>query len=310
VASSFTDYILSGHAEPITGIRPLLVAIKKIQAHDNQGLESPSVYSYPVCGSLHKELTKLCIKAKCYQHALQVIERPTIAFKKATQPMDVLSYLYYKGLIFVGLKRYTDASEQFRLVLSYPTQILHKVHSESYKKLILLTLIKVASGEIPTSQAGTHIKQLLPKDFNQMLKQPLEQTCLAYFSLGESFLARDNPQIFEQELSHKEERFRADRNWGLVKKVAKVYRQPLKLRLVELADTYLTVKNTEVDTAAYGEQPGTKGDAKALEPTLFQMITLGQIKAKIDAKQQMISFIDTSATQSGEEANTYFSVVE
>jgi hypothetical protein len=40
------------------------------------------------------------------------------------------------------------------------------------------------------------------------------------------------------------------------------------------------------------------------------MITEGQIKAKIDAKQQMISFIDTSATQSGEEANTYFSVVE
>jgi len=109
------------------------------------------VYSYPVCGSLHKELTKLCIKAKCYQHALQVIERPTIAFKKATQPMDVLSYLYYKGLIYVGLKRYNDAIEQFRLVLSYPTQILHKVHSESYKKLILLTLIKVASGEIPTS---------------------------------------------------------------------------------------------------------------------------------------------------------------
>jgi len=86
-----------------------------------------------------------------------------------------------------------------------------------------------------------------------MLKQPLEQTCLAYFSLGESFLSRDNPQNFEQELSLKEERFRADRNWGLVKKVAKVYRQPLKLRLVELADTYLTVKNTEVDTSAYGD---------------------------------------------------------
>ena len=143
-----------------------------------------------------------------------------------------------------------------------------------------------------------------------MLKQPLEQTCLPYFALSESFLIRESPQNFEQELSHKEERFRADRNWGLVKKVAKVYRQPLKLRLVELADTYLTVKNTEVDTSAYGEQPGTKGDAKVLEPTLFQMITEGQIKAKIDAKQQMISFIDTSATQSGEEASTYFSVVE
>jgi len=34
------------------------------------------------------------------------------------------------------------------------------------------------------------------------------------------------------------------------------------------------------------------------------------MKAKIDAKQQMISFIDTSATQTGEEANTYLQVVE
>jgi len=65
--------------------------------------------------------------------------------------MDVLSYLYYKGLVYVGLKRYDDACEQFRLVLSYPTSILHKVHSESYKKLILLTLLKVANGQIPTS---------------------------------------------------------------------------------------------------------------------------------------------------------------
>ena len=88
--------------------------------------------------------------------------------------MDVLSYLYYKGMIYIGLKRYNDAIEQFRLILAYPTQILHKVHVESYKKLIVLTLIKVAQGEIPSSQSGSHVKSLLPKDFNAMLKQPLE----------------------------------------------------------------------------------------------------------------------------------------
>lgn len=55
--------------------------------------------------------------------------------------MDVISYLYYKGLIYTGLKRYSEAIEQFTLVLSYPSQCIHKVHTESYKKLILLNLI-------------------------------------------------------------------------------------------------------------------------------------------------------------------------
>jgi len=36
--------------------------------------------------------------------------------------------------------------------------------------------------------------------------------------------------------------FEKDKNWGLVKKLAKVYRQPLRLRMVELSDTYLTFR--------------------------------------------------------------------
>ena len=36
VASSYTEYIISGHAEPITGIRPIMLAIKKIHEWDNK----------------------------------------------------------------------------------------------------------------------------------------------------------------------------------------------------------------------------------------------------------------------------------
>ncbi len=88
--------------------------------------------------------------------------------------MDIVSYLYYKGLVMIGLKRYQDAIEQFKLVLSFPTNITHKVHVESYKKLILLTLLKVSEGKIPLASVHHSIKNVFPKDINPVLKQRLE----------------------------------------------------------------------------------------------------------------------------------------
>jgi hypothetical protein len=46
----------------------------------------------------------------------------------------------------------------------------------------------------------------------------------------------------------------------------------------------------------------TLENPKMIEDTLFEMINEGQTKAKIDSKQQMISFIDTtSQTSKGHE---------
>ena len=122
MVSLFTDLVLSVNGEAIVGIKPLKTAIKKLIGQSKQ--DSP--YQSQICGSLHKEFAKLCIKAKCYQHSLEIIDTPTVSFKKFTEPMEIVSYLYYKGLIYIGLKRYTDAIEQFRLVLAYPTAITHK----------------------------------------------------------------------------------------------------------------------------------------------------------------------------------------
>jgi hypothetical protein len=55
--------------------------------------------------------------------------------------MDIISYFYYRGLLFTGLKQYHNAIDSFFQVLSLPTQITHKVHSEAYKKLLLLHLL-------------------------------------------------------------------------------------------------------------------------------------------------------------------------
>ncbi len=111
-----------------------------------------------------------------------------------------------------------------------------------------------------------------------------------YSKLAETFLNRDAPLAFEETFRLGQKEFTDDRNWGLVKKLAKVYREPLRIRLVEHADTYLTLKNSEINTSTYLEGVASTN----LESTVFTMITAGQLKAKLDTKQQMISFLDAS----------------
>lgn len=156
--------------------------------------------------------------------------------------MDIVSYLYYKGLIYLGLKRYEDSMEQFRLVLSYPSACTHKVHVESYKKLLILTLLQVAEGKIPLSTAHGKMANIIPRTTHHMLKYRLENGYPAYQNLVETFLNPEKPIAFEELLLMRQEEFERDKNWGLIKKLAKVFRQPLRLRIVELSDTYLTLK--------------------------------------------------------------------
>jgi len=107
--------------------------------------------------------------------------------------MDIVSYLYYKGLVMTGLKRYQDAIEQFKLVLSFPTNVTHKLHVESYKKLILLTLLNVCEGKIPLANVHQTIKNVIPKETNPMLKQRLESSYVTYTQLVDAFINRDKP---------------------------------------------------------------------------------------------------------------------
>ena len=67
----------------------------------------------------------------------------------------------------------------------------------------------------------------------------------------DAFINRDKPLVFEELLLMKNEEFEKDKNMGLIKKLAKVFRQPLRIKLVELSDTYLTLKSDEINIASY-----------------------------------------------------------
>ena len=66
----------------------------------------------------------------------------------------------------------------FKLAISLPTQITHKVHTESYKKLFILSLIH--DGKVPT----------LPSNTSSMLKMRIEMSFIHYKSLGQAYMQK------------------------------------------------------------------------------------------------------------------------
>ena len=135
----------------------------------------------------------------------------------------------------------------------------------------------------------------------------------------ETFLNREKPASFEELVIAKSNEFVQDNNLGLVKRLIKTYRQPLRIRMVELSDTYLTLKLNEIDTSSYfiGEshhQAVAKPvhlDGAGLQKVLTEMIADGQIEAKIDQKQKMISFVDKESEDTKGAGNAeYLEVVE
>lgn len=179
-----------------------------------------------VCGSVHKEFAKLCIKAKCYQHAMPIVDHPVTSFKKNTSAMDILNYVYYKGLIFTSQKLYQKAIDCFKIVISYPSQCTHKIHLESYKKLILLNLI--VHGKTPS----------LPKYTSPMLKYKLESSFQNYKLLANAYTSKED-KLFMELIDGNFEEFEKDKNLGLIRKLQKTYS---RVRICELSDTYLTLR--------------------------------------------------------------------
>ena len=58
-----------------------------------------------------------------------------------TNPIEICTYNYYRGMIFLGLERFKDAIESFRKVLSQPTNLVHQVHQDAYLRVTILNLI-------------------------------------------------------------------------------------------------------------------------------------------------------------------------
>jgi COP9 signalosome complex subunit 3 len=243
--------------QPIRAIRAIGRAIHKV---------APEGHITPQ----HCLLLKVCLKAKCYKAALPVLEANAFGVdpaKTGVESVDIRLYYYYGGLVYTGLKQFKKAQEFFLNVISFPAYVTSEIMVESYKKFILVSLL--SEGQVPS------VARFAGHNFLRQVKN----WCSPYEDLATSYIthaAEDLQKCITTHLEH----YVKENNYGIVKQVLKsLYKENIS----KLTKTYLTLSLKNI-----GEIVNV--DIKNVEEKVLGMIRNGQIYAKINQKDGMVSF--------------------
>ncbi|XP_011499010.1 PREDICTED: COP9 signalosome complex subunit 3 [Ceratosolen solmsi marchali] len=253
----FTDALVEVKM-PIRGIDLLCRAIRKIQLYDSQ------------LTSIHGDLCKLCLLAKCFKPALEFLDIDITGISTDDDAKYFLLYFYYGGMIYTALKNYERALYFFEVCVMTPATAVSHIMLEAYKKYILVSLI--LNGKII----------LLPNYTSNLVKRHIKRLSIPYQELATAYSTNSCDDV--QEIIEKyQEVFVRDNNIGLVKQVLSFL---YKKNIQRLTNTFLTLSLSDV--AARVKLPGP-ADA---EQYILNMIEDGEIFATINQKDGMVIFHD------------------
>lgn len=187
--------------------------------------------------------------------------------------LDYLTYYYYAGMLYCGLKKFERAMECFQMVLSVPSSGVSAVQVEAYKKYILVSLM-TNSKLVPLPSRTT--SQAL-RVLDRLVQQPYIMLASAY--------ANARLDAWHTVMLKFQDALAQDKNLGLVKQLTK---RLLLTNIQRLSDTYITLS-----LSSLAEQVRLPSAAVA-EAYLMQMINEGMIFASIDQAAGMVSFVDDS----------------
>jgi len=249
-------------SKPQWGIPVLTKAIEKIQL-------SPSQLT-----SVHSDLAQVCLLAKNLKPALKYLDVDTTDIAKEGAGFDAknfLTYYYYGGMIYTGLKKFERAIYFFEIAITTPSMAVSHVMLEAYKKYILVSLI--LHGKLP----------VLPKYTSQVVNRFIKPLSQPYQDLATAYALNKTASVQEVVTKHSET-FNRDRNMGLVNQcVAALHSKNIQ----RLTKTFLTLSLADM-----ANRVGLTGGAAEAERHVLKMIEEGAIHATINQKDGMVSFHD------------------
>lgn len=246
---------------PMRGIDLLARAIRKIQLSDSQ------------LTSIHADLCRLCLLAKCFKPALDFLGTDITTISQEGVQFDAkyfLLYYYYGGMIYTALKNFDRALYFFEVAITTPALAVSHIMLEAYKKYILVSLI--LNGKVGN----------VPKCTSQVVGRFIKPLSQAYHDLATVY-ASNNSDELNNIVSNYQEMFNREGNMGLVKQVvASLYKKNIQ----RLTKTFLTLSLSDVAARVKLSGPGEA------EKYILNMIEDGEIFATINQKDGMVIFHD------------------
>ncbi len=221
---------------------------------------------------LHADFVRCCLLARLHLDALPLLEQELADFSDRKSVgltvRDFLLFHYYGGVVFLGLRRYSEALQFFAAVLATPAQAESAITEAAWKKFLAASLILHGR---PTA---------LPKYCSKVVSRQVKK-CKAYEELRAAFLERD-PSSLRRVIAAHQARWDKDGNLGLIKLCPSAQ---TRSRVKLLARAYI---NLQLDVFAL--KLGLPGGVPEAERLLLRMVTAGELSARIDQVRGVVTF--------------------
>jgi len=229
---------------------------------------------------LHAAFLQVCLSAKVYSVAARFLSTPVYSIggdpdvvkRYGVSTADVLSYHYYGGLVYTGLKRWPEAMAYFETAFTAPALVLSAIMLAAYKKHILVSLVATGRHN-PTRSASS------------MVSRHLRALCQPYNELVTAFATKSAAEVAAV-LEQHAEAFQTDGNLGLAKQC---HQSLINRTIRDFTETYITLS---LPAMVEGASLASPADATA---RLLRMIQSGHIHARIDQREGMVSFFEASS---------------
>jgi COP9 signalosome complex subunit 3 len=209
---------------------------------------------------------------KCYNSVVSILDHDILEVDTHTRSFgvtakDYLLYFYHGGMIYIGLKNFSRALEFFKLALTIPAVVTSHIMLESFKKYILISLL--VNGNVES----------LPR-YSSPIVSRMKTLLQPYQEFATAFSTNSTDDLHKCAQTHMD-LFKKEKNFGLIKQcIQSLYRRNIQ----RLTLTYITFSLPDIAETVQLASP------KAAELSILKMIEGGEIFAKINQKDGMVSF--------------------